>query len=112
MKRIILGIFDNSIFKHKVHNEGYDAYPFDNTMDDDYDWSNYNIIQNVQNACSEADEILFLLDYIEHSIVNQGYTSMELKHILKTPSVLSKTIFKLNDINVDNEMVMGWYGVK
>ena len=112
MKCIILGIFDNSIFKHKVHNEGYDAYPFDNTMDDDYDWSNYNIIQNVQNACSEADEILFLLDYIEHSIVNQGYTSMELNFILTTPHIMAKTIFKLNDINVDNEMVIRWYGLK
>ena len=110
MKRIILGVFDNPQFRDKVHNEGYSAYPFNEVLGEEFNWAKFNVIQNVQIACYEANEILFLLDYIEHSIVCQGFTSVELLFILSTPEILNKTIFQINGKNVEKDMVMVQYG--
>lgn len=106
MNNIVLGVFHNPIFQDKVR-EGYESYPFDSLVD----WHEYEgVLSVVKAACMVCDSILFLLDGIEYSIESNGYASNELKIILESPQLVNKTVFALNNVEVELMWVGLMYG--
>lgn len=104
-KSIVLGIFSEKTFQ-EFDNLGFCAYY------DFYHWppiiAKYSLIRQVENACIQADKIIFVLDGIYFPI-NTDYSiaCKELELVCRNDQYFNKTIFVKgeNVINFDRNIL-------